>query len=323
VTSVAAADYKGIRRPISWYGGKGNLVRHLVHLVPAGYRYYVEPFFGGGALFFRLPPVRVETINDLDSDVVALYRVLRDAGSIERFCQLAEFTPHSRELYGECRDQWEEEEADPVARAWMWWVAARQSFSGHHCHSWAYSVHESRSGMAEAPMKLRAAIRNLRSVHRRLRRTQIENAPALKVLAAYGCEGCFCYVDPPYPASTRTRPDHGYAHEMTDDDHADLIELLARLPAHIMVSGYDCDIYRHLDAAGWHRHEIETVVHCSSHARGSMVVGPGAGRLKCPRTEVVWMNYRNEDGKAVRLETDEAVTVARPWAIQLQTRMFD
>ena len=88
----------------------------LLPLLPK-HREYVEPFFGGGSIFFAKDPALVETINDLDSAVMDFFRVLRDQP--EEFLWLAQLTPYSRELYNECRATWRDE-PDEVRRAWRW-----------------------------------------------------------------------------------------------------------------------------------------------------------------------------------------------------------
>jgi len=69
--------------PFRWAGGKGNLATWIVQYVPAG-QIYVEPFAGAASVLWRLPsPFPVEVLNDLDGDIVNLYRVLQDKGKFE------------------------------------------------------------------------------------------------------------------------------------------------------------------------------------------------------------------------------------------------
>ena len=133
-----------LRSPIKWFGGKGHMQAKLLPLLPA-HREYIEPFFGGGSIFFAKPPAKVETINDLDSAVMGFFRVLRDQP--EEFLRLARLTPYSRELYRECCATWSEE-TDDVRRAWRWWVVARQSFGGFFGRAWGSAVTHTRRGMA-------------------------------------------------------------------------------------------------------------------------------------------------------------------------------
>ena len=74
-----------LRAPIRYYGGKGNLLGKLLPLIPVGGKPYVEPYLGGGSVFFARDPAPVEVINDLDGDVIALMRALHDR---EQFVEL-------------------------------------------------------------------------------------------------------------------------------------------------------------------------------------------------------------------------------------------
>ena len=85
----------GMRSPILWFGGKGNLVSKLLQFIPA-HDAYIEPFFGGGSLFFAKRPAKIEVINDIDKDLMNFYAVLRDEEKFARFHRLAYLTPYSR-----------------------------------------------------------------------------------------------------------------------------------------------------------------------------------------------------------------------------------
>lgn len=288
---------KLLRTPIWRIGGKGHMVKRLIKIAPSSWDYYVEPFFGGGSLFFALPPAKVETINDLDGNVMAFYRVLRDEGSFERFYQLAQFTPYSRELWNECLSQWEKEE-DEVTRAWRWWVVARMSFGGIFGNNWGSVVSAGNQRGARTCSALLSAIENLPRVHERLRRVQIENTDALSVIERYAIEGAFCYCDPPYVSSTRKAGE--YAFEMTDADHEALVTTLLKSPAQIMISGYDHPIYHALDENGWNRIQFDTVCHIVHYTKDAELQDDESLK-KPPRTEIVWRNYiSREDNSALQ-----------------------
>src|SRR3954471_23822281 len=94
-----------LRSPITWFGGKGMLARKIAPLFPP-HHCYVEPFCGGASCLFAKPPSPVEVINDLDSDIVTFFRVLRDPQKFEAFYRLAALTPYSREEYCRHRANW-------------------------------------------------------------------------------------------------------------------------------------------------------------------------------------------------------------------------
>jgi DNA adenine methylase len=256
----------------------------LLPLLPA-HREYIEPFFGGGSIFFAKEPALVETINDLDSAVMSFFRVLRDQP--EEFLRLAQLTPYSRELYNECRATWHEE-PDEVRRAWRWWVVARQSFGGFFGRAWGSDVTKSSHSMAGSAGGFLSSVDRLPEVVTRLQRTQIENAPALRVLERYCTPTSLAYLDPPYITSTRRSG--GYACEMTDTDHEALVEAILRLPGHFLLSGYAHPVYAPLEAAGWQRIDFQTVCYAAARTRVSKLQGAGTALAHQPRTESVWLD---------------------------------
>lgn len=254
----------------------------LLPLLPA-HREYIEPFFGGGSIFFAKATALIETINDLDSAVMGFYQVLRDQP--EEFIRLAQLTPYSRELYNECRDTWQAQ-TDPVKRAWRWWVVMRMSFSGFP--TWGSSITLSRRGMADTTSKLLSSVAQLPEIVARLQRAQIENAPALRVLERYCTTSSLAYLDPPYISGTRSAGE--YACEMTDADHETLVQAILRLPGRFVLSGYVHAIYKPLEAAGWTRIDFETACYAVGKTRATGLQGAGSALAKQARTESVWLD---------------------------------
>jgi DNA adenine methylase len=85
-----------MKPPITYYGGKQLMARHILPLIPE-HRLYAEPFFGGGAIFFGKPKSHTEVINDLNSFVVNFYQQLKD--NFPTLQRLVQATLHSRDLY--------------------------------------------------------------------------------------------------------------------------------------------------------------------------------------------------------------------------------
>ncbi|HTA26729.1 MAG TPA: DNA adenine methylase, partial [Bacteroidia bacterium] len=63
-----------MKTPITYYGGKQMMLRHILPLIPK-HTIYVEPFLGGGAVFWAKEPSRVEIINDTNAEIVNFYEV--------------------------------------------------------------------------------------------------------------------------------------------------------------------------------------------------------------------------------------------------------
>lgn len=88
--------------------------------------------------------------------------------------------------------------------------------------------------------------------HDRIRGVAIENMDACKVIRLYDSPETLHYVDPPYVLSTRKGP--RYRHELSDNQHAELAELLHSVNGAVIVSGYSCPLYERL-FRGWTRHD--------------------------------------------------------------------
>lgn len=103
------------RSILKYPGSKWRMAEKIVSLMPE-HRSYLEPFFGSGAVFFSKPRSRIETINDLDGEIVNLFRVVRDmAEELEREVAL---TPYSREEYERAWERYKAGDVkDPVKLA--------------------------------------------------------------------------------------------------------------------------------------------------------------------------------------------------------------
>ena len=92
-----------LRSPVRWYGGKGNMVKKLLKLIPE-HKIYVEVFGGGASLLFAKEPSPIEIYNDIDEGLVNFFRVLRDPEKFGKFYAKAVLTPYSRAEFYYCRD---------------------------------------------------------------------------------------------------------------------------------------------------------------------------------------------------------------------------
>lgn len=261
------------------------MVAKLLPLLPS-HEQYVEPFFGGGSVFFAKAPCSHETINDADEGVTGFFRVLRDRG--EEFVARCKLTEYGEALWRDCRDTWREE-PDELLRAWKWFVVARQSFSGQFGSSHGHSRTQSRRGMAGECSNWLSAIDRLPEVVERLKCTQILAGDWQRAMRCTDTPDCLAYLDPPYVHSTRKCG--GYSHEMDDAAHAELVEyLLTEWTGKAVLSGYPCDLYLPLEAAGWHRIDWQTSCHAAGRTRHTGIQGAGSAMAMQGRTESIWLD---------------------------------
>lgn len=258
----------GISPPITWFGGKAKLAARIVAHFPV-HRTYVEPFGGSAAVLLAKPPSPVEVYNDIDHDLVNLYRVLRDPALFERLRAACESTLYSRaEFYLA-----QEPTGEPVEAARRFIVRQRQSHGGMG-RAWSYCITDAQSGMSSAVRRWLAGVERLDDIHQRMRRVQVESDDWAEVLARYDRPSTLFYLDPPYAADTRVGG--GYRHELGPSDHLRLVEAVLLLSGMTVLSGYRCDAYLPLESAGWVRVDYDVPAYMS----------PSRGR----RLESLWLS---------------------------------
>lgn len=260
-----------MKPPFPYYGGKQTIAERIIAMLP-NHTHYIEPYAGSLAVLLAKPRSPLETVNDLDGELVHFWRTLREQpDALEAACAL---TPHSRGEHRQALDQ-PEPPADDVERARRTWVLLTQSQSGGTGRrtGWRFFAGAPKSSYS-MPQYLRAYVERFGPVVARLHGVSLECRPALDVIRTYGRDpGCLLYVDPPYVHATRKG--RGYRHEMSDGDHRELAAALQGVRAAVVLSGYPSDLYDDL-YAGWQRVE--------------MASGTGNGGQWRDRTEVLWSN---------------------------------
>lgn len=266
--------------PIRWFGSKTNLSRHLVRLIPP-HRIYVEVFGGSAALLFAKPPAEVEVYNDLDSGLVGFFRVLRDPEKSKELQRLASLTPYSREEYLLYRKTWHLAE-DDVERAYKWFVVAQMSFSGFFGQAWSFSPALDRAS------NWFSYCDKIPEFHRRIRNVQVDQRDFREIIPAYDSPETFFYLDPPYIPDVRR--DGSYNHEMAENDHRELVDILLNIRGKAMLSGYKHSLYKPLEDAGWTTKSWRVVASSAARTKATGLQGPGSSKRQ-QRVETVWMNY--------------------------------
>ncbi|MBZ2197257.1 DNA adenine methylase [Occultella gossypii] len=263
--------------PAPYFGGKQRIAQRLVDLLPA-HEHYVEPYAGGLSILMAKPPSKLETINDLDQDIMTFWRVLRDRpADLERACAL---TPHSRAEHQVSRDR---TGLDDIERARRVWVSLTQGRGGQLMRTgWRFYLNPAGTSMG-MPGYLDGYVDRLAPAAERLHRVSLECRPAIEIIEAYGgSPDTLLYVDPPYLGETRggRHATNAYVHEMKgEDEHRELAAALHAAAAAVVLSGYPSPLYDDL-YADWHVTDISAWTGQGNHGRSS----GGA------RTERLWSN---------------------------------
>jgi DNA adenine methylase len=266
-------------RPIlRYHGGKWRIAPWILSYIPK-HKIYVELFGGGGSILLRKSRSYSELYNDLDGEIVNLFRVTRERGY--ELMEKLILTPYSREefllAYEPSNDPLEQARRT-VIRSFMGFgssAATQGKSTKGKKPSTGFRTNTNRAGTTTAhdwanyPDALKGIIDRLRGVI-------IENRNALEIIPIHDTEQTVFYADPPYLPSVR---DYGkdYRYEMSIEDHIKLAEKLNRVKGAALISGYHSGLYEEL-YKGWVRREKKT------YADGAL-----------PRTEVLWMKGVDPD----------------------------
>ncbi|GAB2798736.1 DNA adenine methylase [Rhabdobacter roseus] len=231
-----------MRTPISYYGGKQRMVPAILPKIPKHHT-YVEPFFGGGAVFWAKPPSQAEVVNDINHRLVTFYKVLKY--DFEDLASRVDETFHSRAQHRESDELYlsqQEEITQPVACAWSVWVQTNMSFGTMIGGGFGYD----RGG--KCALKIANKKAALTSAFQdRLRRVTIECYDVLKVIRAYDAPDAFFYLDPPYVTSNQ-----GHYGGYTMDDFRALLDACATMQGTSLLSSYPEEILmEYRDRYGW------------------------------------------------------------------------
>jgi len=249
--------------PIKIHGGKQYLADWIISKMPKQkhWHLYREPFFGGGAVLFRMSPNNVsEVINDLDENLTRFWMVLQSKEMFADFQRMLETTPFS-EVTFKVADEIIEDRAAKIDassrdiwRAWAFFVRFRQSRQGLG-KDFATPTQRLRRGMNENVSSWLSAVEGLQEAHTRLKRVEIRNMDFREFIPKFDNPKALFYLDPPYLHSTRSSKGE-YTHEMTTKDHGDLLVILGKLKGFFLLSGYKSILYsRAAKKYGWSRHE--------------------------------------------------------------------
>lgn len=264
------------RAILRYHGGKWRLAPWILsHVRP--HRVYTEAFFGAGSIFFRKARATVEIINDLDGEIVNLFRVLRNPANARELRRQLKLSPHSREEF----EQAYITDGDPIEQARRTLIKSHQGFgSSSIARRTGYRIYSGCGRNGKSTAAEWGEVETLiETWTQRLAGVYIENRPALSILKRHDHRDTLHYVDPPYVHATRSmivdEYHHCYNHEMSDDDHRQLAACLRGLKGMVLLSGYQCPLYDEL-FGDWLRVDKETLADGAKKRTESLWLNPAA-----------------------------------------------
>lgn len=225
-------------------GGKYLLAKWVISHFPA-HETYVELYGGAASVLMRKPRSIGEVYNDLNGDVVNVFRVLRDRDQAAELARLLELTPYAKEeyrlAYALCDDPIEQ------ARRMIF-----RSFAGHGSDSVTrpcagFRGFKNKQSGCTTAQEWAGFPKEIVIFTERLQGVDIEQRDAIKLIPIFDRKETLFYADSPYLLSTW--PSKGrnlYKYEISEADHIKLAEALHQIKGMAIVSGYPSELYDHL-----------------------------------------------------------------------------
>ena len=208
---------------LKWAGGKTQMLNDLLPKVPSSYGRYIEPFFGGGAMFFALQPENA-IIADSNPELINMYRQV--AANVDEVIQYLKKYENTSEMFYTVREQ--EWTQLPKAEA-----AARTIFLNRTCFNGLYRVNK--QGKFNVPYGKYANPKicdedGLKAASEALKKAEILCGDYLLVLDHYAQPGDFVFLDPPYLPISEYADFKRYTKEQFyEEDHIELAKIIMRL----------------------------------------------------------------------------------------------
>lgn len=252
-------------KPVLKYpGAKNRLADWILSYIP-NHDVYLEPYAGSLAVLLNKPRCHIETVNDINNDVVNFFKVLRECP--QELAEAINMTPYARHEYYAA---YEKEGCTDLERARRYCV---QCWQGIGCsNNYRNGFKSGQQSISPNPAMSWCGLPDrLITAAERLKGVQIECLPATELIKRYDTADVFIYADPPYLPGTRKG--YLYKYEMTINDHIELLKHLLNHPGKVLISGYENDLYNEM-LIGWHKEYKATVAEAGNK-----------------RVEVLWMNY--------------------------------
>ena len=250
---------------LNYPGGKWGMAREIVSIIPP-HRSYLEPFFGSGAVLFNKPPSNIETVNDIDGDIVNFFTVLREQP--EKLAEYIAMTPYSRAVFADAN---ENRGYSDFERAWKFAIRSKMGHGFKTYQKTGFKIDVYARENSYAVNNWNRLPGDILAAAGRLKKVQIEQRPALELIRKFNHDNVLIYADPPYLLNTRGGKQYRY--EMTEQDHVELLDTLKQHKGTVILSGYPSELYSR-ELSGW-----------------NVITRKSYNQNADQRTEVLWCNF--------------------------------
>lgn len=248
-----------LKTPITYYGGKQSMLKHIRPLIPK-HTLYTEAFAGGCAVLFDKEPAEVEVINDLNIELINFY--VTCVSQFDDLKKEVDKTLHSRAQHEHAWYIYNNPQFfTNVQRAWAVWVLSKMGFAGQLSKSFGFDKSECRH-----PKKIFFAKDAFNGdLKERLQYLTIESDDALRVIARYDTPEAFHFVDPPCVGSNMGH----YANMFNDENLRDLLELLSTIKGKFMLTMYPNEVIQsYVERCGWRIAKVDRQISaCKAESR--------------------------------------------------------
>lgn len=238
-----------ITRPVFKYqGAKFRSARWIISFFPP-HRVYTEAFGGSACVLFQKVRVSAEVYNDVNDELVRVFRVLRDKDKAKELQRLLELTPWAYQEYADSQEDCEDEIEKvrrTIVRSYLSMnargIVRRNSGFSARLNKATYTFDQAKAWLTYSPV--------IMSFYKRLQGVVIECRDAGDIIRWYDTDKTLHYVDPPYVNSTWRSRSRVYEKIYDDNEHERLLNQLLNVKGCVVLSGYMNDMYMDM-LKGW------------------------------------------------------------------------
>jgi DNA adenine methylase len=263
-----------MNQPISYYGGKQNMVDILLSRMPE-HKTYLEPFAGGASLFWNKAPGKIEVLNDINMNLVTFYEQIQN--NFAELEKMVRSTLHCEASYKYAKKIYRSTRGySRVQRAWAVWVGANMSF-GSSMFDGTFKFNTNSHDSSHIGIVLNNKRQYFTAdFAKRLERVIILNKDAVNVVKRFSAPDTFIYLDLPYHNAHQ-----GHYRGYKEQDFVDLMDALVVTKSKFLLSSYNSDVLQeYVKANGWT---------CESFNMNLTSQGNKGGKRR--KTEVITYNY--------------------------------